>query len=496
MAESIHWGVQVPAAPIECRNLVAGRWVAPETEWRAVVSPYTGTPVGRVPLSGAAEVAAVVAGARAAAADWARVPLKERSARLFRFRELVIEQLDDLANRAALEAGKTVGEARAGVLKGVEVIEYALSLQNQLGGALEVSRGVTCEQVREPLGVVAGITPFNFPAMVPMWLYPIAVTLGNAFIHKPSEKVPLTAVRMAELMLEAGFPQGVYSVVHGGPGAVNALLDHPDVQAYGFVGSTAVARQIYARAAAHGKRALALGGAKNHLIVVPDAEPAVTVDGVVGSFTGCAGQRCMAASLLVAVGDVDHLIDAIVERASRMQLGRDMGALIDRAALERVSAAIAQAASEGAVLRLDGRGVEAPVEYPDGYWLGPTVIDQAQPGQDCAVRELFGPVLSVVRVKTLDEALALENQSEYGNATSVFTTRGAVARYVAERASTGMIGVNIGVPVPREPFSFGGSKASRFGQGDITGSGGVELWSQLKKITTKWALQPDHNWMS
>src|SRR5690606_36004330 len=223
----------------------------------------------------------VVAGASAAAADWARVPLKERTAKLFRFRELVLEHLDDLSNRAALEAGKTTDEARAGVLKGVEIIEYALSLQNDLGGALEVSRGVTCEQVREPLGVVAGITPFNFPAMVPMWLYPIAVTLGNAFIHKPSEKVPLTAVRMSELMVEAWFPQGVYSVVHGGRAAVEALVDHPDVRAYGFVGSSAVAKAVYTRATSLGKRALCLGGAKNHLIVVPDADPAVTVDGVV-----------------------------------------------------------------------------------------------------------------------------------------------------------------------------------------------------------------------
>ncbi|MEZ4230446.1 MAG: CoA-acylating methylmalonate-semialdehyde dehydrogenase [Polyangiaceae bacterium] len=496
MTEKEHWGVQVPASPIECRNLVAGHWISPETEWLDVESPYTAQTVGRVALSSAREVDAVVAGAKAAASDWARTPIKERTGLLFRYRELVLKHLEDLANRAALECGKTVAEARAGVLKGVEVIEYALSLQNDLGGAQEVSRGVTCEVRREPLGVVAGITPFNFPAMVPMWLYPIAVTMGNCFVHKPSEKVPLTAVRMGELMVEAGFPAGVYSVVNGGRAAVEALVDHPDVSAYGFVGSSGVARSVYARATALGKRALCLGGAKNHLIVVPDADPAVTVDGVVSSFTGCAGQRCMAASLMVAVGDVNELIDAIVERARRLELGREMGAIIDRAALERLNKAIARAESDGAKLRLDGRDVKAPREYPDGYWLGPTVIDHATPGQECTATELFGPVLTIVRVKTLDEALELEAKSPYGNATSVFTTRGAVARYVAERATTGMIGVNIGVPVPREPFSFGGTKASRFGQGDITGSGGVELWTSLKKITTKWALQPDQNWMS
>ena len=488
--------VALPPDPIVCRNLIDGEFRTSERH-TAVLSPYTGTEVGQVPLSSADDVAIAVDTAHNAAKRWRTVPLKERTQRLFRFRELVLQHLDKLANAEAMEAGKTVAEARAGVLKGVEVIEFALSLQNlDDGGALEVSRGVTCQTRREPLGVVVGITPFNFPSMVPMWMYPIAITLGNAFILKPSEKVPITAHYMGELMVEAGFPPGVFSIVHGDRTAVEALVDHPLVTAVGFVGSSPIAKAIYARATGHGKRALALGGAKNHLMIVPDADPDVTIPGAVSSFTGCAGQRCMAASLLVAVGEVDALIDAIVDHARNMTLGADMGALIDQSAVERLHTAIGRAEDDGATIRLDGRTSNAPQGYESGFWLGPTIIDNAKPGWECASRELFGPVLTIVRVNTLDEALSLESRSHYGNATSIFTTRGSTARYVAERATTGMVGVNIGVPVPREPFSFGGTKDSRFGAGDVTGRGAVELWSQLKKITTKWAVQPDETWMS
>lgn len=490
--------VEVPESPFVCRNLVGGEWVEPTgAELREVVSPYTGGAVGRVPMSTPAEVARAVEAAAAAQPAWREVPLKERTQLLFRFRELVLGRLDELANAAALEAGKTVAEARAGVMKGVEIVEFALSLQNlDDGGALDVSRGVSCEVRREPMGVVAGITPFNFPAMVPMWLFPTAVTLGNAFVLKPSEKVPMTACLLGELMIEAGYPPGVFSVVHGGRDSVEALVDHPKVAALGFVGSTPIAKAVYARAASHGKRALCLGGAKNHLLVAPDADPAVTVDGVVSSFTGCAGQRCMAASLMVGVGEVDALVDAIVERAGQVELGRDMGALIDAAARERLDAAIERAIADGATVRLDGRTVPPPAGFEGGHWLAPTILDHVDPSWECATRELFGPVLSIVRVDNLDQALALDRNNPYGNATSVFTTSGAVARRVSDRASSGMVGINIGVPVPREPFSFGGSKDSRFGAGDITGRGGVEHWSYLKKITTKWEMQRDHNWMS
>ena len=493
--------LEIPSSPFECANLIGDQWRRPARgETRDVVSPYTNTVIGRVPLSGAEDVAAAVEGAKAAAATWRRTPIKERTQVLFRLRARLLEHADALGASAAAESGKTVAEGTAGVMKGIEVLEYALSLQNlDDGGALEVSRGVTCEVRREPLGVVAGIVPFNFPAMVPMWMWPIAIATGNAFVLKPSEKVPITSCRIGALALEAGLPPGVLTIVHGAREAVDAICDHPDVAALGFVGSSAVARSVYARAALAGKRALCLGGAKNPLIVVPDADPELTAQGVVDSFTGCAGQRCMAASLLIAVGDVDPLIDRIVERARALRLGPDageMGAIIDRAALARLEGAVERAVADGAQLRLDGRRPAPPAAYPDGNWIGPTILDRADPSWACAKDELFGPVLTIVRVRTLDEALALDAASAYGNACSVFTTRGAVARAVAERATAGMIGINIGVPVPREPFSFGGTKTSRFGHGDITGAGGVELWTQLKKITSKWAPQSDASWMS
>ena len=489
--------VRMPRSPIEGGNFSAGvlqpAAACPRIE---VQSPYSGELLGRVPESGPAEVAEVVGAAARAARDWGRCSLKERTVPLFRFRELVWQHIDELSHSAAREAGKTLAEARAGLEKGLEVVEYALSLQNlEQGGSLEVSRGVRCEVRREPLGVVAGITPFNFPAMVPMWMFPIAVTLGNAFILKPSEKVPLSALRLAELMHAAGYPPGVFSVVNGRAEAVQALIDHPDVAAYGFVGSSRVAAGVYARAAALGKRVLALGGAKNTMILAPDASPELAVSGIVASFTGCAGQRCMAGSLLIAVGDCEALLERIVESASRVRLGHDMGAIIDRPALRRLQDAIARAAAEGGELRLDGRPVPAPSGYEHGNWLAPSVLDKVDPRSSCATEELFGPILSVVRAPTIQAALDIDAQSPYGNATSVFTQSGALARYVSDHAQSGMIGINIGVPVPREPFSFGGTKGSRFGHGDITGQGGVELWSKLKKVTAKWG-PADGSWMS
>lgn len=490
--------VDVPSEIIRCRNLIGGEWRdATGGETRDIVSPYTGEIVGTVPMSGPRDVEAAVEAAGRAAEGWRRTPLKERTQALFRYRELVLRDLEALSHRAALEAGKTVDEARAGILKGVEVIEFALALQNlDDGGALEVSRGVSCEVKREPLGVVLGITPFNFPAMVPMWLYPIAITVGNAFVLKPSEKVPMTACMQGELMREAGFPRGVFSLVHGGRETVEALVDQPGVRALGFVGSSAAARHVYLRASQHGTRALCLGGAKNVLMVTPDADPDLTIPGVVASFTGCAGQRCMAASLLVAVGEVDRLIDGIVERAASVRLGHEMGAIIDHAARERIVHDVGRAVQDGARLRLDGRAPTAPEGYERGAWMAPTILDLARPEMECATKEIFGPVLAIVRARNLDEALKIEASLGYGNATSVFTSSGAVARHVADRATSGMIGVNVGVPVPREPFSFGGTKASRFGVGDITGRQGVEHWTWLKKITTKWQLQGDATWMS
>jgi malonate-semialdehyde dehydrogenase (acetylating) / methylmalonate-semialdehyde dehydrogenase len=482
----------------ECLNLVGGTWRRPWSErTREIRSPYTGAVIGTVGLSGERDVAAAVTEARAAQEAWGRTPLKERVLPLLRFRALLAADEGALSETIALESGKTVAEARAGLQRGLEVVDFAASLPNlDSGGALEVSRGVTCEYRREPLGVVAGITPFNFPAMVPLWMFPIALTVGNAFILKPSEKVPLTACRLGELMTAAGYAPGLFSVVHGDHEAVNALVDHPDVRAAGFVGSSVAAKAVYVRATTLGKRALCLGGAKNHVIVAPDADEAMTVRGVVDSFTGCAGQRCMAASVLVAVGDASRFVEKIAAAASRIELGVGMGALIDHASRERLVAAIDAARADGATVVLDGRAARPPAGCEGGSFLGPTVLDHVRPGSHAATTELFGPLLSVIRAPTIEQALAIERASRYGNALSVFTSSGAVARHVAEHAGSGMVGVNVGVPVPREPFSFGGTKDSKFGHGDITGPSGVELWTDLKKITTKWALSTDATWMS
>lgn len=489
--------VELPASPVTALNLIGGRFIASGGDHLDVRSPYTGTVIGRVPLSLPQEVDEAVERAHQAFPAWRATPPKERAQVLFRFRELMLAHLPRLAHRAAAEAGKTVAEAEAGIMKGLEVIEFALSLQNlDDGAALTVSRGVTCRVSREPLGVVAGIVPFNFPAMVPLWMIPIALAVGNAFIVKPSEKVPLTLQMIGELLLAAGLPAGLFSIVNGSRAVVERLVDHPRVKAIGFVGSTPVARAVYQRATAAGKRALCLGGAKNLLLVTPDADPDLTVRGVVDSFTGCAGQRCMAASLLVGVGDVDHLLEPIKQKARSLACGTGMGALIDKAALERIEGIIERATKAGAALAVDGRRPKAPAGYEGGNWLAPTILDHARPDMECATVEIFGPVLTIVRVKTLAQALALDNASPFGNATSVFTTSGAVAQYVEGHASSGMVGINIGVPVPREPFSFGGTKESKFGHGDITGRAALDFWSDLKKITTKWAPSADHNWMS
>lgn len=490
--------VNIPSTPHRCDNFVGGEFRAPSSgEYLPVHSPYTGKAIGEVALSNATDVDAVVSAAYAAFPAWRATPSKERAQKLFAFREILLKRLDEFAHRAAAEAGKTVAEGRAEIQKGIEVVEFALSLQNlDAGGIMEVSRGVTCQYRREPLGVVAGIAPFNFPGMVPMWMFPIAIALGNCFLLKPSEKVPLTASFLAEAMREAGFPAGVFSLANGSRTAVEALIENPHVKAVGFVGSTPVARAVYTRATALGKRALCLGGAKNHIILVPDADEGVTVRGVVDSFTGCAGQRCMAASLLLAVGDVEQLIEKIVARARALTPGDCLGAIIDGAAKQRISAIISEAASQGATIRLDGRSSPAPKGYESGHWLGPTIIDNAKEGMSCVETEIFGPVLTIMRFHSLADAMAKEARSPYGNATSVFTTSGAVAHHVASSATSGMVGINIGVPVPREPFSFGGTKDSKFGQGDITGAGALDFWSNQKKITTKWNEQKDATWMS
>jgi malonate-semialdehyde dehydrogenase (acetylating) / methylmalonate-semialdehyde dehydrogenase len=487
----------IPARIASCKNLIGGASSPGSGRELDVVSPYTGKAVGRVHLSTESDVDRAVRTAHAAWPEWRRRPLRERIEPLLAMRALLLAELDPLASVVASESGKTPGEAKAGVLRGIEVIDFAASLLNSdSGGALDVSRGVSCEYRRDPLGVVVGITPFNFPAMVPMWMFPIALTVGNAFILKPSEKVPMAASYLGELATRAGYPAGIFSVVHGDKLAVEALCQHPLTQAVAFVGSSEVARHVYAQAAAAGKRALCLGGAKNQLIIAPDADPTLTVRSIVDSFTGCAGQRCMAGSLMIAVGDAERIIGDVKTVAEQIQLGTGMGALIDAAAKTRLVAAIDRAQAEGAEVLLDGRKAPVPSQYAGGNWLGPTILDRVTPAMECARRELFGPLLAVIRVPTLEAALNIEQENPYGNATSIFTSSGAAARLSIERSTSGMIGVNIGVPVPREPFSFGGTKQSKFGHGDITGPAAVEFWTDLKKITTKWAAQSDATWMS
>jgi malonate-semialdehyde dehydrogenase (acetylating) / methylmalonate-semialdehyde dehydrogenase len=471
-------------------------WIPAQENLIEVHSPLDGTLLGAVPIATASTIDQVVKNATEAFKSWSKTPLKERAQVLFRFRNLLEKHLAELTDLIQLENGKTWAEAKAEIDKGIEVLEFATSLpQIWDDQILEVSSGVNCQYERYPIGVVLSIAPFNFPAMVPMWTIPIAIGCGNAFILKPSELVPLTAVRLGELFSEAGLPPGVFNVVHGQKETTEYLIDHPGIQALSFVGSTKVARLVYQRASNLGKKALALGGAKNHLIVVPDADPEITAKNVIASAMGCAGQRCMAASVLILVGDTGNILDQIIAEARKIRVGEELGAVISPAAKTRIEGYIDRAEAAGYKILVDGRGAIVAGKE-NGTYVGPTLIEGVPAGAECACDEIFGPVLSIIQVNTLDEAIAIENSNPYGNAASIYTTSGAVARYFSERASAGMVGVNIGVPVPREPFSFGGWNDSKFGHGDITGMDGVRFWTKLKKITTKWTASAAQNWMS
>jgi malonate-semialdehyde dehydrogenase (acetylating)/methylmalonate-semialdehyde dehydrogenase len=461
-----------------------------------VFSPLNGQVISEVPLSSADVVDEAVTAARGAFPAWSALTLKERVQIFFRYRQLLEKYRTELVALVSEENGKTSAEAAAEVDKSIELTEFATSLPQLCAGEIEiVSRGVECRSERHPLGVVASISPFNFPNMVPNWTIPNALALGNTMILKPSEQVPLSANRIAEILAEAGLPKGVLNVVHGAQAAVEAICDHPGIDAVSFVGSTKVAKIVYQRATSNLKRALCLGGAKNHLIVLPDANEEMTASDVAASMTGCAGQRCMAASAMVAVGKVDAIIDRLCEETKKIIPGKNLGAIISQQAKERIEGYIAEAEAQGAKILVDGR--DATVEGKEnGYYVGPTVIDFVTPDMKIAKEEVFGPVLAILRTSTLDEAIEIENNSPYGNAASVFTQSGRLAKYVADHASAGMIGVNIGVPVPREPFSFGGWNESKFGTGDITGESSIEFWTKLKKTTTKWNPEARTNWMS
>jgi len=489
--------INFPKEIISCPNLCGGLWSEGHGKSVDIYSPYNGKIVGSFKSSTPEESKVAIDLAQKASIKWKKTPIKERTQIMFKFREILIRDIDLIANTVSLESGKIAPEAKAGIMKGLEVLEFALSLQNLDSGAkMEVSRGVHCEYRREALGVVASITPFNFPAMVPMWTIPIAITLGNAYVWKPSEKTPLTATLVGAALIEAGLPPGVLTILNGEAETVNAIIDHKDVKAVGFVGSSKVAKIVYQRTTGHGKRALCLGGAKNHIVLLPDADPTMAGNGIADSFTGCAGQRCMAASVLLAVGDTELHIEKIKERAIETTIGSKMGAIITKEQVDFLNIAIEAAIKDGATLLLDGRNQNPGAEYENGYWIAPTILDNVKAGTQAAVAELFGPIISIVRCKNLSEAINIENSNEYGNAASIFTNNGAAAEMISQNASAGMIGINIGVPVPREPFSFGGINQSKFGYGDITGIHSLNFWSDSKKVTTKWQTQNDNNWMS
>ncbi|MBK6450298.1 MAG: CoA-acylating methylmalonate-semialdehyde dehydrogenase [Saprospiraceae bacterium] len=479
------------------QNYIAGSFVSASIDTvMPVISPLDGTILSTVPMSAIKDLDQAVEAAKKAFPSWSNTPIKERVQVFFRYKTLLEKNLKMLAELCSEENGKTYSESVAEIEKCIELTEFATSLPQLISGELlEVSKGVECRTEHVPLGVVASIVPFNFPSMVPNWTIPNAIALGNCMIMKPSEKVPLSCGILAQLLKEAGLPDGVFNIVHGDTSIVEAICDHPDIEAISFVGSTKVAKIVYRRATHNYKRCIALGGAKNHLMVLPDAIPDMTAQNVAASMSGCAGQRCMAASAMIGVGNIDPIVSKICDEARKIIPGVNLGAVINQESKERIEKYIAQAEADGAKILVDGRNTVVEGKE-NGTYVGPTVIDHVRPEMSVATEEIFGPVISIMRTNTVDEALAIENASPYGNAASVFTQNGGMARYIIEHASAGMIGVNVGVPVPREPFSFGGWNESKFGVGDITGKSSIEFWTKLKKSTIKWNAEAGVNWMS
>jgi len=472
--------------------LVGGHWEVSSSErFSAVFNPSTGREIGRVPLGTAADVDRAVVAAAHALPAWAETPTVERARVLFRFRERLVASGDELARLITREHGKTLSESRASVQRGIEMVEFACGIPSLLMGQVlpNIAADVDCETVRHPVGVCVGITPFNFPVMVPLWMVPVALACGNTFVLKPSEKVPLSAVRLGELLTESGLPAGVFNIVHGDRECVDALLAHPLVAAISFVGSTTVARHVYDIGTRSGKRVQAAGGAKNHLIVMPDADLDQAVLAVQASAFGCAGERCMAGSLVLPVGNIaDPLVDRLRDVTGRMRVGPtdrggevDMGPVISRDHWNRVAGYLEIGQDEGAEIVVDGRGAEG-----EGFLLGPSVLDRVEPGMRVAREEIFGPVLSVVRVGDLDEALAVGRDCPYGNGASIFTRSGWAAREFKHRFNAGMIGINIGVPAPMAWFPFTGWNQSFFGDLHIQGVEGIQFYTRQKLTMTRW----------
>jgi malonate-semialdehyde dehydrogenase (acetylating)/methylmalonate-semialdehyde dehydrogenase len=478
---------------------ISGR-VAKGASGRAadVFNPATGTVTGRVALANAAEVDAAVRSARAAFPAWADTPAVRRARVMFKFLELLNQHRDELARTITAEHGKVFTDAQGEVTRGIEVVEFACGIPQLLKGDYteQVSTGIDNWTMRQPLGVVAGITPFNFPVMVPMWMYPVAIAAGNCFILKPSPLDPSASIMMAGMLKEAGLPDGVFNVVQGDKDAVDALLEHPQVQAVSFVGSTTIAQKIYETGARHGKRVQALGGAKNHMVVMPDADMDQAVDALVGSAFGSAGERCMAISVGLLVGEAaDRIMDKLAERTQALKIKNgteadaEMGPIVTNVAHQRITGYIEQGAKEGAKLVVDGRkfqAAKAGAGCDGGFWLGGTLFDNVKPDMKIYKEEIFGPVLGCVRVKDLAEAVELINAHEYGNGVSLFTRDGNTAREFSRRVQVGMVGVNVPIPVPMAWHGFGGWKKSLFGDMHAYGEEGVRFYTKQKSIMQRW----------
>ena len=460
-----------------------------------VFNPAIGEKIAEVPFASVGEVAQAVAAAKAASLEWASTPAVRRARMIFKFRELIEANMDEFAQIVTREHGKVLSDAMGSITRGLEVVEFACGIPHLVKGEFSeaVGTGVDSYSMRQPLGVVAGITPFNFPAMVPMWMFPISLACGNTFILKPSEKDPSAANYMAELLKEAGCPKGVFNVVHGDKVAVDAILEHPDIAAVSFVGSTPIAEYIYATGCAHGKRVQALGGAKNHAIVLPDADLDMTSDALVSAAYGSAGERCMAVSVAVAVGDKtgDALIKSLKPKIEQIKVGpgtdadSEMGPLVSKVHLDKVRGYVDHGVSEGAELLMDGRDLKLQ-GYENGYYIGPCLFDRVMPEMKIYKEEIFGPVLSVVRAPNYDAAIKMVNDHEFGNGTAIFTRDGDAARDFASQVEIGMVGVNVPIPVPVAYHSFGGWKRSLFGDHNMHGMEGVRFNTKMKTITTRW----------
>ncbi len=484
------------AAPSQVTpNFVNGEWSVPQSDQRLTVEdPATGETLGAVPLSGAVDVDAAVGAAKAAFPEWRRTPVVERARVFFRLKALLDERRDELALGLVREHGKNMAEAAGEVQRGIENVEHAAGMPTlMMGDTLEdVARGVDCETVRQPLGVFAVITPYNFPVMVPLWFWPYAVAAGNTVVLKPSEQDPLTHHRVVELAARAGLPPGVLNVVHGRGETAKALVEHPDVAGVSFVGSSEVAAAIYRAAGAAGKRVQALGGAKNHMIVLPDADPDAVASAVVESVFGCAGQRCLAGSVVVGVGEsYEPVRERVLDGAASLKVGRgveegvDMGPVISGAHKNRVAGLIAQGERDGARLLLDGRGAEV-AGCPGGHWLGPTVFEDVSPDTPIGRDEVFGPVAGLARSDSLEAALELVGRNPYGNAASIFTQSGRAAREFRYRAGISMLGVNIGVAAPMAFFPFGGARASFYGDLKAQGKDSVAFYTDQRVVISRW----------